>query len=180
MGVPLQSFQWPWCPGTKCQPWVHRPSELQPLVPSNMGFPPWCSVCSALGWSGHRIQNQLEKEKKRQKEFICGVFLLYVLTMCLPLGVRLCLGPSHCIPCLSKPGVTKLPPPRPAPSLSSVHLSRRNITNIVSGLPPLLKLEGLGSKTQAAHSDLDYLPKPCFLLSFFGWLFKKFLFSIKV
>lgn len=59
-GAPPQSFQLPWYPGTRCQPWDHRPSVSQLQVPSSTGSPPWYSSCSARELSVHRIQSQLE------------------------------------------------------------------------------------------------------------------------
>ena len=58
-GALLPPSLWPWCPGTRCPPWAHRPSGSPPRGPSSRACPPWCCACSAQGWFERRSQNQL-------------------------------------------------------------------------------------------------------------------------
>lgn len=53
----------PWCQETRYPLLVHTPSWSQPQGPSSTACPPWCCVCSALGWSGRRSRSQLRNEK---------------------------------------------------------------------------------------------------------------------
>lgn len=49
----------PWSQETRCPLLARTPSWSQPLGPSSTACPPWCCVCSALGWSGRRSRSQL-------------------------------------------------------------------------------------------------------------------------
>lgn len=71
-GVLLQSSQWPLSPATRCPLWVRMLSVSPLQVPSSMGSPPWCCVCSAQEWSGHRSQSQLGSEDRGKSQKSAG------------------------------------------------------------------------------------------------------------
>lgn len=158
MGAPLQPSRWPWCQGTRYQPWAHRLSASQPLVPSSTGFPPWCSVCSALGWSGHRIQNQLEKEKKGIafrvlfREYWLYTYPQVSISASLPISPKLESHNCHFHAQLL------------AYSLFNLKEKEEQHNKYHPGLLSILKPKGLDIKVQAAHLALITCSNSSFVL----------------
>lgn len=101
-GVLLQSSRWPLSPVTRCPLWTRMPSVSPLQVPSSMGSPPWCCVCSAQEWSGHRSQSQLGSED-REKSQKSARFLQkqHVLIPAVQAGLL------HCIACCTASAALK-------------------------------------------------------------------------
>lgn len=95
-GVLLQSSRWPLSPATRCPLWARMLSVSPLQVPSSMGSPPWCCVCSAQEWSGHRSQSQLGIEDRQKPEISRFLQKQHVLMPAVQAGLLHCLLYCFC------------------------------------------------------------------------------------